>query len=151
MTQRSDEGVGGRRGLPGLWAALVLVGLAVWSMQTSSVEGQGGTTTTFSTSTTHHTTHSTAADCVAHTETSQTTTTTFGPATILIGEDQSQTFFVAAGTLNINTNTHTEIFVCDAVGIPTLSEWAQIGMAALLVGGGLVALRKQSAARGRSG
>jgi subtilisin family serine protease len=29
-------------------------------------------------------------------------------------------------------------------GIPTLSEWAQIGMAALLVGGGLLALRKRS-------
>ena len=26
--------------------------------------------------------------------------------------------------------------------IPTLSEWAQIGMAALLVGGGLVAIRR---------
>lgn len=29
--------------------------------------------------------------------------------------------------------------------IPTLSEWAQIGMAALLVGGGLLARRKRSA------
>jgi hypothetical protein len=29
-----------------------------------------------------------------------------------------------------------------AAGIPTLSEWAQIGMAALLVGGGLLALRR---------
>ena len=149
MTQRSDEG-GGHRGLPGLWAVLVLVGLAVWSMQTGSVEGQGGSTT-FTTSTTHHTTHDTAADCVAHTEISQTTLYTIGPATIMIGEDQSQTFFVAAGEDNFNTNTHTEIFVCDAVGIPTLSEWAQIGMAALLLGGGLLALRKQSAARGRSG
>jgi len=39
-----------------------------------------------------------------------TATTTFGPATILIGPDQSITFFVAAGTLNVNTNTHTESF-----------------------------------------
>jgi hypothetical protein len=30
------------------------------------------------------------------------------------------------------------------VGIPTLSEWAQIGMAGLLIGGGLLALRKRS-------
>lgn len=34
-----------------------------------------------------------------------------GPGTILIGEDQSQTFFVAQGTTNLNTNTHTETFV----------------------------------------
>jgi len=46
-------------------------------------------------------------------EVSVTTQTTFGPATILIGESQSQTFFVAAGTTNINTNTHTETFVDD--------------------------------------
>ncbi len=31
-----------------------------------------------------------------------------------------------------------------SAAIPTLSEWAQIGMAALLVGGGLLALRKRS-------
>jgi hypothetical protein len=45
-----------------------------------------------------------------HEETSVTTTTTFGPATILIGEDQSQVFFVAPGTTNVNVNTHTESF-----------------------------------------
>jgi hypothetical protein len=38
-----------------------------------------------------------------HTETSVTATTTFGPATILIGDDQSQTFFVAAGTTNVTS------------------------------------------------
>ena len=48
---------------------------------------------------------------VTGTQTTVTTDTTFGPATILIGEDQSVTFFVAPGTLNINTNTHTETFV----------------------------------------
>jgi hypothetical protein len=31
-----------------------------------------------------------------------------------------------------------------ATAIPTLSEWAQIGMVALLAGGGLLALRKRS-------
>ena len=35
----------------------------------------------------------------------------FGPATILIGEDQSQTYLVPAGVTNVNTNTHTETFV----------------------------------------
>lgn len=29
-----------------------------------------------------------------------------------------------------------------SAGIPTLSEWAQVGMAGLLVGGGLLALRR---------
>jgi len=41
---------------------------------------------------------------------SVTTTTTIGPGTILIGENQSETFFVAAGTVNLNINTHTESF-----------------------------------------
>jgi hypothetical protein len=31
-----------------------------------------------------------------------------------------------------------------ATAIPTLSEWAQIGMAALLVGGGLWAMRRRA-------
>lgn len=39
-----------------------------------------------------------------HVETSVTATTTFGPSTILIGEDQSQTFFVPAGTLGAGSN-----------------------------------------------
>lgn len=32
-----------------------------------------------------------------------------------------------------------------STGIPTLSEWAQIGMVALLVGGGLLAIRRRRA------
>ncbi len=63
------------------------------------------------------------------TNTSVTTTTTFGPATILIGPDQSQTFFVAAGTLNINTNTHTQSFFNDITtlsgGAPTVENYLQ--------------------------
>lgn len=43
-------------------------------------------------------------------ETTVTTTVAFGPATILIGPDQSITFFVAPGTTNVNTNTHSEFF-----------------------------------------
>ena len=41
-------------------------------------------------------------------ETTITTTLALGPATILIGEDQSVEFFVAPGTTNVNINTHTE-------------------------------------------
>ncbi len=40
-----------------------------------------------------------------------TSETTLGPATILVGEDLSETFMIAAGTVHINTNTHTETFV----------------------------------------
>lgn len=102
-------------------------------------------------------------DVLDHTTQTVSTTTSFGPGTILIGDDQSQTFFVQAGTININTNTHTESFVnqlyqttvyheatypldgeVEAVSIPTLSEWAQIGMVALLIGGGLLAIRRQT-------
>jgi uncharacterized protein with beta-barrel porin domain len=46
-----------------------------------------------------------------HIETSVTTTTTFGPAVILIGPEQCCTFFVLPGTTNVNVNTHTESFL----------------------------------------
>ena len=68
-----------------------------------------------------------------HTDTTLSTTTTFGPTTILIGDDttcaaaiatlpgttrpecvtdgQSQPFFVVAGTTNVNTNTHRRILL----------------------------------------
>jgi hypothetical protein len=44
------------------------------------------------------------------TNTTVTTATTIGPQTILIGNDQSQSFFVQAGTENINTNTDYHLF-----------------------------------------
>lgn len=44
-------------------------------------------------------------------EVSVTTDLSIGPATILIGENQSVTYFVPAGTTNLNTNTHTETFI----------------------------------------
>ena len=47
---------------------------------------------------------------INHDEQTVTTTASLGPGTILIGDDQSQTFFVQAGTTNYNTNTHTESF-----------------------------------------
>lgn len=42
---------------------------------------------------------------------SVTTTQTLGPGITLIGPEQSVTYFVPAGTTNINTNTHTETFL----------------------------------------
>jgi outer membrane autotransporter protein len=51
-----------------------------------------------------------AAATLNHTDLSLSTTTTFGPATILIGPDQSVPFFVVPGTTNVNTNTHTHFF-----------------------------------------
>jgi Tol biopolymer transport system component len=46
-----------------------------------------------------------------------------------------------------NADHGYEIFLATcsgaSAGIPTLSEWAQLGMAALLLGGGLLALRKK--------
>ncbi len=64
-----------------------------------------------------------------HTETSVTTTTAIGPGTIMIGPDQSQTFFVAPGTTNINTNTHTQSFFNDITtlsgGAPTVENYLQ--------------------------
>lgn len=50
-----------------------------------------------------------------------------------------------------NTDGNEEIFLATSqedppvTAVPTLSEWAQIGMAALLVGGGLLAIRKRAA------
>jgi hypothetical protein len=39
-----------------------------------------------------------------------TSSTTFGPATILIASEQSQTCFVRPGDANVNVNTHTQTF-----------------------------------------
>jgi len=39
--------------------------------------------------------------------------TTFGPATILVGEEQGQTCFVSPGHVNVNEHTHTTTFVYD--------------------------------------
>jgi hypothetical protein len=39
--------------------------------------------------------------------------TAFGPATILVGEDQGQTCFVSPGHVNVNEHTHTSTFVYD--------------------------------------
>jgi hypothetical protein len=83
----------------------------------------------------------------AHDEISGSTTTSLGPGTIFIGEDGSQSYFIPAGVTNINTNTHTQTFVraTGAAPIPTLSSWALIVMVALMVAGGLLALRRRHA------
>lgn len=44
------------------------------------------------------------------TSTTVTNSQTFGPGTVLVGSDQSQTFFVAAGNIDINQNTAFESF-----------------------------------------
>lgn len=64
-----------------------------------------------------------------HTQTSTTTTTTLGPATIFIGPDQSLAFSVVAGTQNINTDTHTESFVNQLyqTTVTTSSTYLQTG------------------------
>lgn len=43
-----------------------------------------------------------------------------------------------------NSGSLTVEVFAPVTAVPTLSEWAQLGMAALLVGGGLVAIRKRS-------
>ena len=50
-----------------------------------------------------------------HEEFSVTTSVSLGPGTIFIGEDQSVPFFVAAGTTNINTNTHAQSFYTEQI------------------------------------
>ncbi|MFN8018847.1 MAG: hypothetical protein U0P45_12080 [Acidimicrobiales bacterium] len=101
-------------------AGLLLVG------QVASAQTVPPTETT-TTSTTHHTTatsevlppeepcngasHEVQVGVEESTQESVTTDKSIGPATILIGEDQSVTYFVPAGTTNLNTNTHTETFV----------------------------------------
>jgi hypothetical protein len=45
-----------------------------------------------------------------------------------------------------NADGNKEIFLASspaAAGIPTLSEWAQIGMVALLLTGGLIAIKRR--------
>ena len=148
--QAGTDGAGGR-GVRGLWGGLVLAALvaAYWSMP-APVCGQGSSSnSTVTTSTSHHT----SAGCPARTQDTVTVTVAFGPTTICIGNDGGDKtppncspgvlFTVAAGTENIDTNVHTETFVCDATAIPTLSEWAWIGMIGLLLAGGVLALRRR--------
>lgn len=127
-------------------AAALLCGVIGWWSTPTGAQGGSGTTT-FTTSTTRHTTVVACPPGFAHEEISVSTTQSLGPGTIFIGENQSETFFVAAGTTNFNTNTHTETFVCAlaAAPIPTLSTWALMALVALMVAGGLLALRRRPA------
>jgi hypothetical protein len=63
---------------------------------------------------------------VNHIETSVTSSTTFGPATILVGPDQSITCFIAAGSTNVNVNTHTETFVDSILPAQTFLNTTQL-------------------------
>ena len=133
--------------LAGTLAGVILHGAAGrWS----DVVFAQSTNTSFTTSTTHHTSTESPPACSpvgsSRTETSVTVTEAIGPTTILIGEDQSVPFFVPAGTDNLNTNTHTETFVC-IPAVPALPPPALFSGGLLLAGLGAWRLRRSS--RGR--
>jgi uncharacterized protein with beta-barrel porin domain len=90
---------------------------------------------------------STTVFTLNHTETSVTTTVTIGPGTILIGgvappcpsitalpsatrpvacPGQTNSFFVAAGTSNVNTNTHSQYFVDEAISTTSTFLTAEV-------------------------
>jgi uncharacterized protein YhjY with autotransporter beta-barrel domain len=76
-----------------------------------------------------------------HQEQSVSTTQSIGPGTILIGENQSETFFVVGGTTNFNTNTHTETFIDEFFqGTLTISNTFLVLGDPVVVGSGLVAV-----------
>lgn len=102
------------------WVGAVALGVGL-------LQAAGAQTFTTTTSTTS----GTSSGCPAHVEVTITTETTFGPATILIGENRSQVYFVAAGATNVNTNTHTQSFVC-AAPVPMLAGWS-VGLLAMLL------------------
>ena len=104
-----DETVSGAPSSASAAAALDRARLALEAKGIASTSITGPTTV----STTRDVQSTQVTSVLDHTETSVTTTTAIGPGTILIGPNQSITFFVAAGTTNINTNTHTEYFYND--------------------------------------
>jgi hypothetical protein len=135
----------------GVGAFLALLSAAGMRAQVGSCSGGGSVTHT--TSCTYGVTSTPQADCpfegfVLRTETTVVTTSSLGPGTIMIGGcaacpdgndcdgcgpcpdleacSRAFSFLVAAGTANLNTNTHTQTFVCVPLGvsdveIPTLS------------------------------
>lgn len=141
--RRSSRSDARSRALVRAWRFLGAVALAVLAVPGA----QGQTDTTATTSTTTHA----SAGCPPHVEISVTTSVTIGPATILVGENQSQVFFVAAGTTNVNTNTHTEIFVCVPAAVPALSSPALGALASLLSMLAVPALRTRRRANRSSG
>jgi hypothetical protein len=131
--------------LVGFGVALFLHGAAGWWSATALAQlgptavGDGGGNTTTTTSTTHSTHTLSPPDCEpvgsSAFNTSVTSQTTFGPATILIGEDQSESYFVAAGTTNVNINTHTATFLCvAAVPVMPRSTMAALGLGLTFLG-----------------
>jgi hypothetical protein len=97
-------------------------------------------------------------------------TTTFGPATINVGDCQSDTFTVLVGQEDVNVNTDnglavarnvvttntfltTQTYVITgtggtaAVGAPALSGWGLAGLALLLAAAGTLLLQRRSSSR----
>jgi hypothetical protein len=59
--------------------------------------------------------------------------------------DIAPTRTISGASTGLNTPTGLALDSAAAAPIPTLSEWAQLGMVALLLGGGLFALRRRRA------
>ena len=86
---------------------------ALEAQAAAALSGPGCTITARGATGSRGSTGSTSVDTAADPSVAVTTTTTsaIGPQTILVGENGGQSFFVAEGTVNFNTNTHTETFV----------------------------------------
>jgi hypothetical protein len=129
----------------GVLAGLLLHGVGGWWTPTGFAQSTNTTTTT---TTTGSSVFNSPPDCgpvgSSGTSASITTTTTFGPETIFVGVNQSQSFFVAAGTMNIDTHTHTTTFFCVAA-VPALPWPTLLGLGGVLSGLGMWRLRARRA------
>jgi hypothetical protein len=133
----------------GIGVGVLLHVVAGWWSPTALAQATNITTTNSTTTHTTYTEVSAPAPCplplgvLNLTETSVTTQTSFGPATILIGPEQSQTFFVAAGTMNINTNVHTQFFIDCVAAVPVMPPAALGGTTLIAVGLGVWAISRR--------
>ena len=149
-----------RRRFRGLYGVALFAALTAWTVFADPPAFGGAGNFTFTTSTSSHTvagcpSRSFSPSCVQEgtTLTCVTTTTTFGPACIGIGNrDEANElpcntsccgssacdvppfgtpFCVQPGTTNINTNTDTTTFICTAAA-PALGPWT-LALCALLL------------------
>jgi hypothetical protein len=162
-----------RPGAHAIHRTVLVLTLTAWTTCVSSPVFGGPTSTT--TSTSSRTTLACPAppfapDCVLEGQTliCVTTTTTFGPACIGIGDrnvanalpctgcsgciacevpPSGTPFCVAAGNLNVNTNTDTTTFLCQSTPAPALSAWGLAACAGLLLAYAARRLRASRATR----